>query len=130
MGKENVFTMNPDHKSVCKMTLLKTNTKRNGHLNNVRWIDDWTTKVINQNKLKTSLMLQENATNIVLKSNTDSIAMIKTRNFISDSFTSSKGIEGTIIIGTTSTATDLNVHETLLNIQPLTCISNQNGWKK
>lgn len=112
------------------MTLQKTNTKRNGRLNNAQWIDDWTTKVINQNKLKTSLMLQENATNIVLKSNTDSIAMIKTRNFISDSFTSSKGIEGTIIIGSTSTATDLNVHETLLNIQPLTCISNQKGWKK
>ncbi|PKO03358.1 MAG: hypothetical protein CVU43_03390 [Chloroflexi bacterium HGW-Chloroflexi-5] len=122
--------MNPDHKSVCKMTLQKTNSKRNGRLNNAWWIDDWRAKVTNQKKLKTSLILQENATNIVLKSNTDSIAMIKTRNFISDSFTSSKGIEGTIIIGSTSTVTDLNVHETLLNIQPLTCISNQKGWKK
>jgi hypothetical protein len=111
------------------MTLLKSKTKRNGRLNNAWWIDDWTSRLMKQKSPKTSLLPQESATNIVLKSNSDSIAMIKTKNFISDSLTSTKGIEGSIIIGTTSTANDPKVHEILLNLQPLGWIFVQEGLK-
>ena len=73
-------------------------------------------------------MSHENSSNIILKSNSDSIAMIKTKNFLSESLNPSKGLEGTIIIGTTSTEVDPNLQEILLNIQPLGWIYIKEGW--
>lgn len=47
--------------------------------------------------------------------------MIKTRDFLSESLMSSKGIDGTILIGSASTSAEPELHELLLNIQPF-------GW--
>ncbi|EKD87817.1 MAG: hypothetical protein ACD_35C00187G0011 [uncultured bacterium] len=130
MGKAISPQNDPDHKSVCTMTLLKIKTKRNNRLNNAWWIDDWTSKLTNKKSMNTSILSKEYPSNIVLKSNTDSIAMMKTKNFLSESLKSSKNTEGTIIIGTTSTDPDPNLHEILLNVQPLGWIYIQEGWKK
>jgi len=64
-----------------------------------------------------------------MKSNKESIEMIKTREFLSESLIQSKGIVGTIIIGSASSTAELESHELLLNIQPLGWIYIPGGEK-
>lgn len=103
------------------MALLKPKSKRQKRFNTAWWIDDWSSKFRNKNDKETSLTEQEYPSNIVMKSNTESVEMIKTKYFLSESLTSSKGIDGTIIIGSATTTAVPKLHEILLNIQPF-------GW--
>jgi hypothetical protein len=111
------------------MTLLKPKSKRQNRINFSWWINDWSARSTNKNDLKTTIAAQEYPSNIIMKSNADSVEMIKTKYFLSESLMSSKGIDGTIIIGSTA-ATDVpELQEILLNIQPLGWIYLPGGKK-
>lgn len=103
------------------MAILKLKNKRQNRINTAWWINDWSAKISNKNDLKNIIPSQEYPSNIVMKSNTESVEMAKTKSFLSESLTSSKGIDGTIIIGSTVPAVVPELNEILLNIQPL-------GW--
>ncbi|MBA4385803.1 MAG: hypothetical protein C0410_13785 [Anaerolinea sp.] len=111
------------------MVILKLKTKRQKRLNTVWRIDDWSAKFTNNIDLKTTIAEQEYHSNIVMGSYNESIEMTKTKHFLSESLISSKGIDGTIIIGSTTTTTDPKLHEILLNIQPLGWIYIPGGRK-
>jgi hypothetical protein len=103
------------------MAILKPKIKRQNRINADWWINDWSAKTSNKNDLNNITPSREYPSNIVMKSNTDSIEMIKTKNFLSESILSSKGIDGTIILGSTVPSVVPELNEILLNIQPL-------GW--
>ena len=84
---------------------------------------------MNKNSMKQSFLSHEKSSNIILNSNSDSIAMIKTKNFLSESLNPSKDLEGTIIFGTTSSEIDPNLQEILLNIHTLGWVYIKEGWK-
>lgn len=103
------------------MTLLKSKTKRLNRLNAAWWINDWSARFREKKDLKTIKIPDDYPSNIIVKSNTDSIEMTQTKYFLSESLKSSKGMNGTIIIGTASSSAVSELHEILLNIQP-------HGW--
>ena len=112
------------------MTLLKSKTKRQNRIDKSWWINDWSSKESRKFYSKVAIPSQEFPSSIILKSNEDSISMIKTKNFIRESLNSSKGINGTIIIGSVSSDKDVpELHEILLNIQPLGWIYIPGGSK-
>lgn len=111
------------------MTPFKAKTKRLNRIDNAWWINDWSSKVITPKSIKTIIHSQEQHSNIFLKSSEDSIAMNKTKSFISESLRSSKGVDGTIIIGSANSVDIQELHEILLNVQPLGWIYIPGGKK-
>ncbi len=112
------------------MTLLKSKTKRQNRIDKEWWINDRSSKDTSKFFSKVTVRSQELSSSIILKSNEDSISMVKTKNFIRESLNSSKGINGTIIIGSVSSDKDVpELHEILLNIQPLGWIYIPGGSK-
>ena len=79
--------------------------------------------------MKNNIPSQDYPSSIVMKPNMESIEMIKTKDFLSESLMPSKGIEGTIIIGSATSATEPELRELLLNIQPLGWIYISGGKK-
>lgn len=112
------------------MAILKPKQKRQNRINAAWWINDWSAKTTNKYDLTNIIPAQEYPSNIVMKSNTESIEMIKTKYFLSESLVASNGIDGTIIIGSTVPDAVPELNELLLNIQPLGWIYLPGGRKK
>ena len=112
------------------MALHKLKIKKVNQINTAWWINDWSSKSTDRKEMKTINITQEYPSNIILNSSLDSIEMLKTKYFLNESLKSSKGPNGTIIIGTTVNNTVPELHEILLNIQPLGWIYIPGGSKK
>jgi hypothetical protein len=92
-----------------------TKSKRLDRLKAAWWINDWSSKETKNNPT------QEFPSSVILKSSVDSLAMIKTKNFLSKSLRTSKDIDGAIILGSAFNDSVPELHEILLNVQPF-------GW--
>jgi len=112
------------------MTILKSKTKRQNRLNAAWWLNDWSTRFTDRKDLKTINPPQQFPSNIIVKSNTESIEMTQTKYFLANSLKSLKVSDGTIIIGTASSTTVSELHEILLNIQPHGWVYIPGGRKK
>jgi hypothetical protein len=109
--------------------MAPTKSKRLDRLKAAWWINDWSSKLMSNKTNEALSQTREYPSGIILKSNVDSIAMTKTKEFLSNSLMSSKGIEGTIIFGSTFTDEVPELHEILLNIQPFGWIYIPEGKK-
>jgi len=111
------------------MTLFISKTGRKSQLAHPWWNNDSLSNTTVNKHPNTAIQTQDYSSNIILKSTEDSLAMLKTKIFLSESLKTTKGIDHTVITGSAATTAVPELHEIMLNIQPLGWISISGGKK-